>query len=105
MIRGIGHEFEKVYTTSQISGSTRHHRILSYRFSDLNFIVRYETDGYVPGTTLPSFHSKDPESDRSIDTFSESIARLTRSILPCSQSTSVLQHSGVLVSIHNQPPS
>lgn len=62
--RGFGHEFEKVYTTSQISGSTGHHRIISYRFSDLNFIVRYETDGYVEaGTRISSSNSKEPESD------------------------------------------
>ena len=61
--RGFGHEFEKVYTTSQINGSTGHHRILSYRFSNLNFIVRHETDGYVAGTGIPSSNSKEPESD------------------------------------------
>ncbi|KAH9203831.1 hypothetical protein DL95DRAFT_529495 [Leptodontidium sp. 2 PMI_412] len=45
--RGFGHEFEKAYTITQISSSTGHYRIISYRFSDLNFIVRHETDGYV----------------------------------------------------------
>jgi len=59
--RGFGHEFEKVYTTSQISGSTGHHRIVSYRFADLTFIVRHETDGYVDAT--PSSHGKEPEND------------------------------------------
>ena len=63
--RGFGHEFEKAYTTSQISGSTGHHRVVSYRFGDLNFIVRYETDGYVDtGTRMPSSNnSKELESD------------------------------------------
>ena len=62
--RGFGHEFEKVYTTNQISGSTGHHRIVSYRFSDLAFVVRHETDGYVDaGTKLPSSNSKQLESD------------------------------------------
>ena len=49
--KGFGHEFEKAYTVAQISGSTGHHRIISYRFSDLNFIVRHETDGYVDTNT------------------------------------------------------
>lgn len=44
---GFGHEFEKAYTTNQVGSSTGHHRIISYLFSDLKFIVRYETDGYV----------------------------------------------------------
>lgn len=59
--RGYGFEFEKAYTTCQISGSTGHHRIISYRFADLNFIVRHETDGYVDaGTGIPS-SSKEPK--------------------------------------------
>lgn len=45
--RGFGHEFERAYTTNKIGGSTGHHRIISYCFSGLKFIVRYETDGYV----------------------------------------------------------
>lgn len=62
--RGFGHEFEKVYTTNQISGSTGHHRILSYRFADLNLIIRHETDAYVDaGTEISHASSKDPKSD------------------------------------------
>lgn len=62
--RGFGHEFERAYTTSQISGSTGHHRIISYRFSDLNFIVRYETDGFVDASTgTSSSNAKEPESE------------------------------------------
>jgi hypothetical protein len=62
--KGFGHKFEKAYTTSQISGSTGHHRIISYHFGDLNFIVRYETDGYVDANTkIPSSNSKEPEND------------------------------------------
>lgn len=45
--KGYGHEFEKVFTTTQVSGSTGHHRIISYKLGDLKFIVRYETDAYV----------------------------------------------------------
>lgn len=52
--RGYGHNFEKAYTTEQIRGSTGHHRIISYRFGDINFIVRYETDGYLSTGTRPS---------------------------------------------------
>ncbi|KAE8446397.1 hypothetical protein EG329_012002 [Mollisiaceae sp. DMI_Dod_QoI] len=60
--KGFGHEFEKATTASQISGSTGHHRIISYRFGDLNFIVRYETDGYVRSdlnAKIPSSASKE----------------------------------------------
>lgn len=45
--RGYGREFERRYTTAEVSGSTGHHRILSFRFCGMSFIVRHETDGYV----------------------------------------------------------
>ncbi|KAI5455715.1 hypothetical protein BGZ63DRAFT_397764 [Mariannaea sp. PMI_226] len=45
--KGFGHEFERAYTTSEITGSTGHHRIISYHFGGLSFLVRHETDGYV----------------------------------------------------------
>ncbi|KAI1087543.1 hypothetical protein F5B19DRAFT_486628 [Rostrohypoxylon terebratum] len=45
--KGYGHEFEKAYTTDDVNGSTGHHRIVSYKFSGLNFIVRHEVDGFV----------------------------------------------------------
>ncbi|KAF9883438.1 hypothetical protein FE257_003482 [Aspergillus nanangensis] len=61
--KGYGHEFEKAYTTNQVAGSTGHHRILSYRFSNLNLIVRYETDGYVGGSP-----SKAPANETDTDT-------------------------------------
>jgi hypothetical protein len=64
--KGYGHEFEKANTTNQISGSTGHHRIISYRFGDLSFIVRHETDGYVKldaDTIIPSPNSQEQEND------------------------------------------
>ncbi|KAG9228956.1 hypothetical protein BJ875DRAFT_524765 [Amylocarpus encephaloides] len=62
--KGFGHEFEKAYTVTQIRGSTGHHRIISYCFSDLNFIVRHETDGYTDTyTRILSSKSKNPAQD------------------------------------------
>ena len=61
--KGFGHEFKKAYTTNQISGSTGHHRIISYRFGDLSFVVRYETDAYVDdGRSHYASASKEPEN-------------------------------------------
>ncbi|KAH7016037.1 uncharacterized protein B0I36DRAFT_395699, partial [Microdochium trichocladiopsis] len=60
--KGFGHEFEKAYTKGRVTGDTGHHRIIAYRFGDLNFIVRHETDGYV-ATTLQASSSKGPEYD------------------------------------------
>ncbi|KAI8710964.1 hypothetical protein NCS52_01509800 [Fusarium sp. LHS14.1] len=59
--RGFGHEFEKEYTTNQINGSAGHHRIIAYRFGGLNFVVRYEADGYVAtDLTDSTFGTKNP---------------------------------------------
>ncbi|RMJ24288.1 hypothetical protein PHISP_04829 [Aspergillus sp. HF37] len=43
---GYGHNLEKAFTASELSGSTGHHRIISYGFNGLNLIVRHETDAY-----------------------------------------------------------
>ncbi|OBT60107.1 hypothetical protein VE03_10331 [Pseudogymnoascus sp. 23342-1-I1] len=68
--KGYGREFEKVYTTRQIGASTGHHRIITYRFGGLNFVVRHETDGYVnTDTRIPSPDAKGPESDSLSSTF------------------------------------
>ncbi|MCJ1312719.1 hypothetical protein MMC25_006395 [Agyrium rufum] len=67
--RGYGHEFEKAYTTPKIVNSTGHHRIISYRFGDLTFIIRHETDGYVQGnrnTSPQEARSRAPEDLSSI---------------------------------------
>jgi hypothetical protein len=61
--RGYGHEFEKAFTTSQISGSTGHHRIISYNFGGLKFVVRYETDGYIEGHSEVQPQSVDSENE------------------------------------------
>jgi hypothetical protein len=45
--KGYGHEFEKLYTANRLDGSTGHHRIISYRFSNMKFIIRHETDGFM----------------------------------------------------------
>ncbi|KAI0120843.1 hypothetical protein F4776DRAFT_632098 [Hypoxylon sp. NC0597] len=44
---GYGHEFEKEFTIDRIKGNTGHHRIISYSFGGLNFIIRHETDAYL----------------------------------------------------------
>jgi len=61
--QGFGHEFEKAYTKGRVTGSTGHHRIIAYRFGDLKFIVRHETDGYVATTTAQSSSTKEKEHD------------------------------------------
>ncbi|TEY42315.1 hypothetical protein BOTCAL_0395g00090 [Botryotinia calthae] len=79
--RGFGHEFEKAYTVTKIRGSTGHHRIISYRFSDLNFVVRYETDGYVDSNTKTSLGAQDDLSS-TLDALSLTPATTRPKIVP-----------------------
>lgn len=51
--RGFGHEFETAYTKEQVPGSTGHHRIITYDFGGMKFILRHETDGYVAPKSRP----------------------------------------------------
>ncbi|KAM3513079.1 hypothetical protein MY11210_003281 [Beauveria gryllotalpidicola] len=49
--RGHGHEFEKAYTVRRVDGSTGYHRVISYQFCDLKFLVCHETDAYIEETS------------------------------------------------------
>lgn len=58
-LHGFGHEFEKTYTTSRLRGSTGHHRMVSYCFCGLKFIVRHQTDAYVKKTAITHAETSD----------------------------------------------
>ncbi|MCJ1420460.1 hypothetical protein MMC32_006817 [Xylographa parallela] len=98
--RGFGHEFEKAYTVTQIGGSTGHHRIISYRFSDLNFIVRHETDGYVDtDTRSPSAKAKNHTQDSlssMLETLSLSPARSPPGITPAGSKLTIKEEGQVV---------
>ncbi|KAK2597594.1 hypothetical protein N8I77_012372 [Diaporthe amygdali] len=48
-VKGYGHSFPEAYTTwdADVKGSVSHQRIISYRFGDLRFLMRFEGDGYI----------------------------------------------------------
>ncbi|KAF5862586.1 hypothetical protein ETB97_011490 [Aspergillus alliaceus] len=83
---GFGHEFEKTYTTSQVDGSTGHHRVISYRFSGLKFLLRYETDGYIDIPPKAQAQNKDAESD-TLSSMIESLSLHSANSLPHAAST------------------
>ncbi|CAK7212941.1 hypothetical protein SBRCBS47491_001634 [Sporothrix bragantina] len=60
---GYGHEFEKAYTAETTPGSTSHHRIVSYQFGGMSFIVRCETDAFVADTATCTPKGKNIDSD------------------------------------------
>ena len=61
--KGYGHEFEKAYTRCQLANSTGYHRIISYAFGGLNFVVRHEVDGYVSVPAASIANKRETEAD------------------------------------------
>lgn len=57
---GYGHAFPEAYTNweADVRGSVSHQRIIQYSFGGLNFLVRSESDGYLP----KSPHGESPAS-------------------------------------------
>ncbi|KAJ4130207.1 hypothetical protein NW768_007190 [Fusarium equiseti] len=55
-IRGFGHTFPEAYTTwdPSVKRSKTHQRILSYQFGGFDLLVRFEGDGYLPGSSEKS---------------------------------------------------
>ncbi|XXG96086.1 hypothetical protein Hte_002364 [Hypoxylon texense] len=88
--RGYGHEFEKAYTSDQIEGSTGHHRIISYQFGDLNFIVRHESDGYFSDESTPILTAKERDSDDLSNTFASLSLSSTDQVATATSSESQL---------------
>ncbi|KAG6053484.1 hypothetical protein E4U17_004653 [Claviceps sp. LM77 group G4] len=97
--RGYGHEFEKAYTTSQIGGSTSHYGIVSYRFCGLNFMIRYQTDGFV--STQRTDNAREALLERLEYPTPSSVNRLPPTVDPSLKEVMVLRkgHSVPLESI------
>lgn len=56
-VRGYGHTFPEAYTTwsASVQGSESHQRLLNYDFAGMNFLVRYEVDGFLPTLITEDF--------------------------------------------------
>ncbi|PYH83257.1 hypothetical protein BO82DRAFT_431011 [Aspergillus uvarum CBS 121591] len=87
--KGFGHEFEKAFTTEQVTESTGHYRIISCKFGGLNLLVRHETDSYV--NSLPSKGPMRVEDVNVVDEVSRSFGYLCygEPYLPLSQAASL----------------
>lgn len=98
--RGYGHEFEKAFTTTQVSGSTGHHRIISYNFGGLKFIVRYETDAYIDEVSKLQSYSVDSENETFLNMMETlSLSRPENHPRLPTKSKLVIQEKGKQVSI------
>ncbi|KOC14833.1 hypothetical protein AFLA70_201g001950 [Aspergillus flavus AF70] len=100
--RGYGHEFEKAFTTTQVSASTGHHRIISYNLGDLKFIVRYETDAYMDELSEVQSRNVELENGSLLSMMKTmSLSQLeSRSRLPA-ESKLVMKEEGKQVSIQS----
>ena len=72
-VRGFGHTFPKHNTTwdFETRGSSSHHRVLSYQFGQLGFLVRFNVDGYISdshGDTMQHWTTTSPSELDSLDT-------------------------------------
>jgi hypothetical protein len=100
--KGYGHEFEKKYTTDQVQGSTGHHRIISYRFGGLSFIICHETDGYADQSkTMRPYRKAEeiPGLSTPLGTVPPSVASQTNSLVPAVGSRLIVKEDGQQVPI------
>lgn len=56
-VRGYGHTFPEAYTTwgAGVQGSESHQRLVNYVFAGMNFLVRFEVDGFLPALIPEGF--------------------------------------------------
>lgn len=96
--KGYGREFEKRYTTNRIKDSTGYHRILSYSFGDMSFVIRHETDGYVysaPAKSAPD--ARQTEDDK----LSNMLGSLSLSTPTCTTTGLTVKCEGQAVAIES----
>lgn len=77
--KGYGHSFERRCTRREVTESTGHHRIISYNFGSLRFIVRHETDEYVGAAGAQYSWSKSNTQYQSVDALSHVLGSLALS--------------------------
>lgn len=96
--RGYGHDFEKAFTVTQVSGSTGHHRIISYNLGDFRFMVRYETDAYVE--ILPKLQPRcESSGEENILNMMENLSLSRSENHSCLESNLVIQEEGKRIPI------
>ena len=80
-VYGYGHVFPEAYTTwsQDVKGSASHQRIIEYSFGGLQFLVRFEADGYILDQADSSEdeeagdRSRKATSDRSTETSTDDL--------------------------------
>lgn len=103
-VRRYGHAFPEANTTwkAPIKGSSSHQRLIRYKFGGLDFLVRFEADGYIKESASPSpvVTSSKNKSDRdvSVDSLAGLLSGLTVPTQSAGSATSLLiKEGGTLV--------
>lgn len=78
-VRGYGHSFPEAYTSwdAGVRGSASNQRIVRYRFGGMSFLVRFESDGYLPdkaGSTKPAPKSPKKAEEDSLESLTSTLA-------------------------------
>ncbi|CEJ83962.1 hypothetical protein VHEMI03326 [[Torrubiella] hemipterigena] len=80
-IRGFGHTFPEAYTTcdASVKGSVSNQHIYTYKFGNLNCLVRFEVDGYFPDKADRQVCDSDSNKERepSVSTLDELFSKAT----------------------------
>ncbi|KAJ5203269.1 hypothetical protein N7449_005348 [Penicillium cf. viridicatum] len=71
-IRGYGHTFPEAYTTwnEKVGESKSHHRVVKYKFADMQCLIRFEPDGFLPDLVTDT---EETEEEPVLDRQEESI--------------------------------
>lgn len=93
-VRGYGHTFPEAYTTwnENVGRSKSHQRVVKYKFADMQCLIRFEPDGFLPGLVTDTHETEQapvPGSQEGITNAEEglpSIEDITLSDAPSSAS-------------------
>lgn len=103
-VRGYGHAFPEANTTWEAPArrSSSHQRLIRYKFGGLDFLVRFEADGYIKdsGSPSPVVAASKTKADRDVSV--DSLAGLLSGVTVPTQSTGstanlVITEGGTLV--------
>jgi hypothetical protein len=106
-VRGYGHAFPEANTTweAPVKGSSSHQRLIRYSFGGLDFLVRFEADGYIKesGSLSPVIASTETKADRdvSVDSLAGLLSGVTVPTQSAESTTSlVIEEGGTLIDQH-----
>lgn len=94
---GYGHTFPEAYTNweAEVKGSASHQRIIKYTFGGLNYLIRTESDGWLP-ERLTSEERASAKADASLTKADDNISSLIEAAELVSVSQKTATADGVL---------